>query len=99
MASFFSHQLHSSCTIAEKELCMVAPTPFSIVALVALSLFASIAFPADKPTTRPALQDPDPALAPEQVVRAVLDALKQNNADDDGIRTTFKFASAANQAV
>ncbi len=71
----------------------------SIIAVLTLGLFATIAFPADKPTTQPAPRDPDPALAPEQVVRAVLDALKENNANDDGIRTTFKFASPGNQAV
>jgi hypothetical protein len=78
---------------------MVASTPFAIVALLCLGLFASIAFPADKPVTRPVAKEPDPALSPEQVMRAVLDALKDNNAKDDGIRTTFKFASPANQAV
>jgi hypothetical protein len=71
----------------------------ALVAFATVLLVASIAFPAEKPVTRPVVTQPDPALSPEQVMRAVLDALKENNANDDGIRTTFKFASAANQAV
>jgi len=70
-----------------------------LAVLFVLVLPASIALPADKATTRPTPREPDPALAPEQVIRAVLDALKHNDEHDDGIRTTFKFASPANQAV
>jgi hypothetical protein len=77
-----------------------SPTLAAVVVLIGLGLFASIAFPADAPpATRPSPKGPDPKLSPEQVMRAVLDALKENNANDDGIRTTFKFASPANQAV
>ena len=50
------------------------------------------------PTTRPTA--PDPALSPAEAVTAVLAGLRDNNAEtDDGIRTTFRFASPANQAV
>jgi hypothetical protein len=50
------------------------------------------------PTTRPT--SPDPALSPVEAVTAVLAALRDNNpADDEGIRTTFRFASPSNQAV
>lgn len=43
---------------------------------------------------------PDPALSPADAVTAILAALRDNHADtDDGIRTTFRFASPANQAV
>jgi hypothetical protein len=73
--------------------------PAALVTVATLFLVASIAFPAEKPVTRPVVTAPDPAWSPEQVMRAVLDALRENNANDDGIRTTFKFASPANQAV
>jgi hypothetical protein len=50
------------------------------------------------PTTHPSA--PDPALSPAEAVTAVLAALRDNStATDDGIRTTFRFASPANQAV
>lgn len=43
---------------------------------------------------------PDPALSPAEAVTAVLAALRDNHANsDDGIRTAFRFASPANQAV
>ena len=48
-------------------------------------------------TTRPT--NPDPALTPVEVVTAILAALKNNDpATDDGLRTTFRFASPGNQA-
>jgi hypothetical protein len=53
---------------------------------------------APAPATRPSA--PDPALSPAEAVTAVLAALRDNHADsDDGIRTTFRFASPTNQAV
>jgi hypothetical protein len=49
-------------------------------------------------TTRPT--DPDPSLTPVEVVAAVLAALNNNDsATDDGLRTTFGFASPGNQAA
>jgi hypothetical protein len=71
------------------------------ICLAALfSISASIAFGDGQkprfsaPTTAPS---PRPELAPKAVVKIVLDALKANDANDNGIRTTFKFASPANQ--
>jgi len=92
---------HDRFNISGKEFPMSGSlVTLSVLAvLFVLVLPASIALPADKATTRPTPREPDPALAPEQVIRAVLDALKHNDEHDDGIRTTFKFASPANQAV
>lgn len=50
----------------------------------------------DAPAKRPA---PDPALKPDEVVRAVMDALKENDEKDSGIAVAFDFASPANQEV
>ena len=44
-------------------------------------------------------KEPNHALSPLQVVRFQLDSLRQNNAGDDGIASTFRFASPANKAV
>jgi hypothetical protein len=57
--------------------------------------------PAGKPSTtlsekRPV---PSPALTPAQVVRLVLDALKNNDAADSGIAVTFDFASPLNKEM
>jgi hypothetical protein len=49
--------------------------------------------------SRPPATAPDPKLSPGEVVLAVLAALKDNGPDDAGIRTTFRFASPANQAA
>ncbi|MEM7259754.1 MAG: DUF4864 domain-containing protein [Pseudomonadota bacterium] len=44
--------------------------------------------------------DPSPRLNPADVVKFQLDSLRQNNAaNDDGIASTFKFASPANRSV
>jgi len=53
---------------------------------------------ATTPTTHPT--SPDPALSPAEAVTAILAALRDNDAaaGDQGIRTTFRFASPANQA-
>lgn len=81
----------------------------AIVMLVALlvALIVGAAFVLRRPgsqggaavaaaTSRPT--NPDPSLTPVQVVDAVLAALKNNHSDtDDGLRTTFRFASPANQ--
>lgn len=47
------------------------------------------------------LQEPNPDLTPDEVVRIVLDALRHNDkpGPDFGIRTTFNFASPGNRAV
>ena len=40
---------------------------------------------------------PNPGLAPEQVVRIQLDALRNNDLDNRGIEVAFRFASPANR--
>lgn len=52
-------------------------------------------------TTAPIAQEPSPALAPEQVVRLVTEALGANDAPspDAGIATAFGFASPGNRQV
>jgi len=78
-----------------------------LMLLMGVAMAASIAFPArgadggagTRPAAAAAGSDPDPKLSPEQVMHVVLDALKANNADDDGIRTTFRFASPANREM
>ena len=77
------------------------PAMIAGVCLACLCSAASIAF-ADgaKPTTAPAAAaGPGPQLSPSDVVRAVMTALQKNDAADSGIRTTFKFASPANQQM
>jgi hypothetical protein len=55
--------------------------------------------PADA-TTRPAeASAPNPQLGAQDVVRIVVEALGQNDADDSGIRLSWKFASPSNQQV
>jgi hypothetical protein len=57
--------------------------------------------PATGPATAPAAEarraKPDKDLAPGEVVRIVVDALRDNDAKDNGIAITFDFASPANQ--
>lgn len=80
---------------------------FAVVLLVGLSASLMVALRrfADRRglTAGPAATQPtapNPALTPDQVVAAVLAALKNNDpATDDGVRTTFRFASPANQRV
>lgn len=43
--------------------------------------------------------EPDPDLAPDEVVRIQVEALQQNNELDQGIEITFKFASPANKRL
>ncbi len=70
------------------------------VCVVCLCSAAAIAFADDpRPTTAPAATGPNPQLSPADVVKAVMAALKQNDAADSGIRTTFQFASPANQQM
>ena len=69
--------------------------------LAAVTATASIAFaagPTTAPTTAPAA-GPSPDLTPTQVVTTIVAALKANDDKDAGIRTTFAFASPANQAA
>ena len=42
---------------------------------------------------------PSAELSPQQVVRYQLDSLRTNNADNDGIASTFEFASPANKRM
>ncbi len=72
--------------------------------LVATSPPARAAGSADDPKDAPPSgvpAAPKPELAPQEVVRIVLDALKKNDTprEDAGIETTFRFASAANKRV
>ena len=63
-------------------------------ALLALLLAgAAGAGPADVPDT----PQPDPALSPQEVVRIQLEALKANDAADNGIAVAFRFASPDNR--
>jgi hypothetical protein len=81
-------------------------TFLAIAFLAAVAVIAALSFvyrsagphAAATATSRPT--NPDPALTPVEVVAAVLAALKNNDpATDDGLRTTFRFASPANQRV
>jgi hypothetical protein len=49
------------------------------------------------PPPRPGEPVPDPAHGPADVVRFQLEALRANNASDEGIVTCFRFASPQNQ--
>lgn len=42
---------------------------------------------------------PDPKLAPEQVIAIQLEALQKNDAKDSGIRIAFRFASPSNKEM
>jgi hypothetical protein len=63
-----------------------------------LAMFAPRARAGDA-STQPDSPSPDPKLKPQDVVRIVIDALSKNDANDNGIRTTWKFASPNNQSV
>jgi hypothetical protein len=47
----------------------------------------------------PAGKQPSPSLSPEEVVRIQLEALKANDASDNGIAITFRFASPGNKMI
>ena len=67
----------------------------------ALLAAALLVLGAAQPLARAAGDGPVPAadLAPERVVRIVVDALRTNDAADDaGIRTVWRFASPGNRA-
>lgn len=72
--------------------------------LCAFSALAEAAGGADDPKDTPpsdVQMVPKPELSPQDVVRIVVDALKQNDTprEDAGIETAFRFASAANKKV
>ena len=71
--------------------------PVGALLLVAL-LFAISGCASAQPTPQAAPTSPSPKLSPAEVVSAQLAALKNNDADDMGIRITFRFASPGNQA-
>lgn len=53
---------------------------------------------APNPVRAESLQpEPDQRHTPEDVIQIVLEALRTNNADDQGIETVFRFASPANK--
>jgi hypothetical protein len=52
-----------------------------------------------QPTSQPDSPSPDPKLSPQEVVRIVTQALANNDVNDNGIRTAWKFASPANQSM
>jgi hypothetical protein len=64
---------------------------------------------ADNPATQPAVPvkpsdrldsvKPDPSLGADAVVRIVMSALQQNDANDNGIEITFRFASPGNKQI
>lgn len=74
-----------------------------LLAFACVALFAGTLYAADAPATKPAAPDPNvkpsPDLSPDQVVGAVLDALKHNDRPmaDQGIKVTFRFASPDNR--
>ena len=84
---------------------MKGKTRFAILALLFASAPAAWARPVaeDAKPAPPASgpKEPRPELAPQEVVRIVLDALKDNDKprEDAGIETTFRFASDANKEV
>jgi hypothetical protein len=52
------------------------------------------------PASQPAApQSPSPELRPQEVVRIIVEALRRNDANDSGIRTTWNFASPGNKLV
>ncbi len=58
----------------------------------------AIAQPTTGPATTQASTDrPNPALSPQDVVRAVCRAMQENNEKDEGIATVFSFASPSNR--
>ncbi len=62
--------------------------------VLCLGSMQSIGFARDIATTRPV---PTPQLSPKDVVSTVVKALRENDATDSGIKTTWGFASPANQ--
>ena len=81
-----------------------------LLGLTGVMLFATLAIsagiawaepsPSGSQPKAPATQPvPSPQLSPEEVVKIVTDALGANDANDNGIRTTFNFASPSNKEV
>src|SRR4051812_33213541 len=80
---------------------MIARLLVIVVACAWLALSFASASPKPKgeppppaSTTRPV---PSPDLAPQDVVKTVMDALRNNDEKDTGIRITFSFASPGNR--
>ena len=65
--------------------------------MIAFSTSASIAMAEDPKL--PATTQPSSDLTPKAVAKLVADALRNNDAQDSGIRTAWKFASPGNQKV
>jgi hypothetical protein len=89
----------------QKESFMVPQFPIwftGVSLMLVFSMSASIAFadgqrPGVDPKGPTTLPSPKPELSPKAVTKIVLDALSKNDANDTGIKTTFKFASPGNQ--
>ncbi len=62
-------------------------------------LTSAASFAPAAPATQPDSPSPDPKLQPDDVVRIVIESLGKNDANDNGIRTTWKFASPANKQM
>jgi hypothetical protein len=82
------------------------PVIVILVAVVVVAILAVITFVRPPGTAKVVRSHttfptaPNPAMNPEQVVSAILAALRDNDPEtDDGVRTTFAFASPANQAM
>ena len=77
---------------------MSVHTTAGIVGLCILTVTSTlgIAF-ADDHRPPPPPPAPTPQLSPAQVVKVVMAALQANDANDNGIRITFSFASPENQ--
>ena len=72
---------------------------FSELLIIAIACLAFARAANAQPTSQPDSPSPDPKFKPQDVVRIVIEALANNDANDNGIRTTWKFASPANQGV
>jgi hypothetical protein len=80
---------------------MLQPSNIRVLELLIIAL-ACLAFAPGtnaQPTSQPDSPSPDPKLKPQDVVRIVIQALAGNDDNDNGIRTTWKFASPANQSM
>ena len=90
----------SPSTLAIFQVQQIRPVQFRPVAALLLFalLFAISGCASAQPTPQAAPTSPSPKLSPAEVVSAQLAALKNNDADDMGIRITFRFASPGNQA-
>lgn len=60
---------------------------------------AHAANPTTQPATQPTADRPSPDLSPQDVVRVVCNAMKDNTAKDEGIAKVFAFASPENRKM